>query len=395
MLMIQKKKLKATFLKIDGWALRFHKQPLLYRFIITDRAIYLGYYTRESSSKSYMYQYTKKSSVYRSFTDLFNSSWENANTSFSAIVPDRCGFVLDSFDIKPSLVINLTSSCNMKCTYCPEGGENLVKCSTLCGISQIKYLLTAYANYYREKKEPSVWEKTKDILLLKISLDTLKPHVFRKMTGVDGLRNVLENISFMKLKGLKIELNFVATQNNVDEIESVYNYAHSKKLVGLKVLTVNDFGDRVPVDNVEEELNALIEKLRKKNYIVTGLYVHNNKGIHMKRFISDGCTLTIVDHMNKGDSVTPMRTYSEACQECKYYPESVEVQTGLNKLCATGIMSLTMRSDGMLSFCRMQTSDETNLNGKKSEEAQEMVMTQLKNLKNAIIMKLAREDEKI
>lgn len=423
------KKLKETFPKIDGWVLRFHEQPLLYRFIITDRAIYLGYYTREPSSKSYMYRYTKKSSVYRSFTDLFNSSWENANTSFSAIVPDRCSFVLDNFDMKPSLVINLTSSCNMKCIYCPEGGENLVKCSTLCGISQVKYLLTAYANYYREKKwtekkvvrltggepllnferlsetlyhaqsegyekivlctnglllkqyyekEPAVWEKVKDILLLKISLDTLKPQVFRKMTGVDGLRTVLENISFMKLKGFKIELNFVATKNNVGEIESVYNYAHSKKLVGLKVLTVNDFGDRVPVDNVEEELNTLIEELRKKNYIETGLYVHNNKGIHMKRFISDGCTLTIVDHMNKGDSVTPRRTYSEACQDCKYYPESVEVQTGLNKPCATGIMSLTMRADGMLSFCRMQASDETNLSGKKLEEVQEMVRLQLK-----------------
>lgn len=48
------KKLKDTFPKTDGWALRFHEQPLLYRFIITDRSIYLGYYTREPSSKSYI-----------------------------------------------------------------------------------------------------------------------------------------------------------------------------------------------------------------------------------------------------------------------------------------------------------------------------------------------------
>ena len=423
------KKLKETFPKTDGWALRFHEQPLLYRFIITDCAIYLGYYTREPSSKSYMYRYAKQSSVYRSFTDLFNSSWENASTSFSTVVPDRCSFVLDNFDMKPSLVINLTSSCNMRCTYCPEGGENLVKCDNLCGISQIKYLLTAYANYYKKKKwtekkvvritggeplldferlsetlyhaqlegyekvvlctnglllkrcyeeSPAVWEKTKNILLLKISLDTLKPTIFKKMTGVDGLKTVLDNISFMRLKGFKIELNFVATKNNVGEIESVYNYAHGKKLVGLKVLTVNDFGDRVPADNVEKELNTLIEALRKKNYIETGLYVHNNKGIYMKRFIYDGCTLTIVDHMNKGDSVTPRRTYSEACQECNYYPESVEVQTSMNKPCATGIMSLTMRADGMLSFCRTQTDDETNLAGKTLEEVQKMVKVQLK-----------------
>lgn len=201
----------------------------------------------------------------------------------------------------------------------------------------------------------ATWEKVKDILLLKISLDTLKTTTFKKITGVDALQTVLENIVFMKSKGFKIELNFVATKMNVKEIEDAYNYAYSKKLVGLKVLTVNDFGDRIPIDDVEKELNELIGKLRKQNYIETGLYVHNNKGIHMKRFIHDGCTLTIVDHMNKGDSVTPRRTYSEACKDCKYYPESIEVQTGQNKPCATGIMSLTMRADGMLSFCRMQS----------------------------------------
>ena len=100
-----------------------------------------------------------------------------------------------------------------------------------------------------------------DVLLLKISLDTLKPQVFKDLTGVDELRTVLENISFMKLKGFKIELNFVATKKNVGEIESVYNYAHSKRLVGLKVLTVNDFGGIVSADNVEKELNLLIETL--------------------------------------------------------------------------------------------------------------------------------------
>ena len=82
--------------------------------------------------------------------------------------------------------------------------------------------------------------------------------------------------------------------------------------------------------------------------------------------------------MNKGDSVTPRRTYSEACKDCKYYPESIEVQTGQNKPCATGIMSLTMRADGMLSFCRMQTDSETYLNGISKKEVHEMVKIQLK-----------------
>lgn len=427
------KRLRDNFPDIASWKLRFHDQPLLFRFIMTDNYVYFGYYTREPSSRSRMYRYTNRSSIYRSLKDYFDSAWENANTNFSSVVPDRCSFVLDSFNMKPSLVINLGSKCNMHCRYCPEGGENLKDCSALCDITQIKYLLTAYAEYYREKQwtekkvvritggepllcfnslleilkhirtenyekivlctnglllkkcyetAPEIWDSVKNSLLLKISLDSLKPEIFENLTGTDQLQTVLENIAFTKAKGFKIELNFVATKCNVQEIETVYAYAQRLKLVGLKVLTVNDFGGRVPVDDVESELSTLIDKMRGKNYIETGLYVHNNKGIHMKRFIHDGCTLTIVDHMNKEKSVTPRRTYSDACQLCQYYPDSYEVQSGKSKPCATGIMSLTMRADGLLSFCRMKDTGEPYLCGKTLKEVKEIVKLQLKKFDN-------------
>lgn len=426
------KKLRDNFPKLASWNLRFHEQPLLFRFIMTDYHVYIGYYTREPSSKSCMYRYTKKSAIYRSLRDFFDSAWENGNTNFSSIVPDRCSFVLDSFNMKPSLVINLASVCNMNCKYCPEGGENLKKCNSLCEITQIKYLLTAYANYYRKKgwiekkvvritggeplldprrlletlqhaklegyekivlctngvflkkcyeNAPEIWESVKNILLLKISLDSIKPEIFKELTGSDELQTVLDNITFAKQKGFKIELNFVATKMNVREIEDVYSYAHRIKLVGVKVLTVNDFGGRIKSDDIEKELDDLIKKMRKKNYVETGLYVHNNKGIHMKRFIHDGCTLTIVDHMNRENSVTPRRTYGEVCQSCEYYPESPKVKSGINKPCATGIMSLTMRADGMLSFCRMVDSGKC-LKGKTLSEVQKIVEIQLKNFDN-------------
>lgn len=174
----------------------------------------------------------------------------------------------------------------------------------------------------------------------------------------------------------------MATKDNVREIETIYDYAYRIGLVGLKVLTINDFGGRIDSEDVEEELNFLIKRMREKHYVETGLYVHNNKGIHMKRFIHDGCTLTIVDHMNKENSVTPQRTYSNACKFCEYYPESYEVRTGKNKPCATGIMSLTMRADGLLSFCRMQDSSETWLIDKNLEEVKEMVKAQLMKFEN-------------
>lgn len=87
---------------------------------------------------------------------------------------------------------------------------------------------------------------------------------FKEMTGTDELQRVLDSIAFAKNKGFKVELNFVATKQNVKEIEIIYDYVHRMKLVGLKVLTINDFGGRVSVDDVETELNELIESMRKK-----------------------------------------------------------------------------------------------------------------------------------
>lgn len=427
------KRLRDNLPKISSWNLRFHELPLLFRFIITDSYVYFGYYTREPSSKSRMYRYTSQSSLYKSLTDFFNSAWENANTNFSSIIPDRCSFILDKFDMKPSLVINITSKCNMDCWYCPRGGENLKECDSLCEITQIEYLLKAYAEYYKEKNwkekkvvritggEPlldigrllkvlecakengyekivlctnglllrecyigneDIWESVKSILLLKISLDSMDEDVFEKLTKSKEMNIVLENIEFAKEMGFNIELNFVGTKSNVQEIENIYDYAYGKKLIGLKVLTINDFGGQIKVDNVEKELNILIEKMRKKNYIETGLYVHNNKGIHMKRFIRDGCTLTIVDHMNREKSVTPRRTYSESCDGCPYYPESRQVKFGKVKPCATGIMSLTMRADGILSYCRLRANKGTSLIGKNFQEVKEIVNEQLKKFEN-------------
>lgn len=426
------KELKDNFPMYNSWQLRFHEEPLYFRFIMTDSNVYLSYYTEKPSSESNMYCYTNKSFMYKDLEGFFKLAWKNAKTKFSSVVPDRCSFVLERFTMKPSLVINLTSSCNMNCKYCPEGGENLKKCEKLCDIEQIKYLISSYADYYKEnewtekkvlritggepllveqrlsetlkhaKKEEyekivlctngtmlkkcyeeytDVWESVKNILLLKISLDSLKPDVFKELTGTNMLDDVLDNISFAKQKGFKIELNFVAKEQNINEIEEIFDYAKEMNLVGVKVLTVNDFGGRVEPDNVETQLKELIKKLRNNDYQETDLYVHNNKGIYMKRFTCEECTLTIVDHMNGSQSVTPRRTYSEACKFCEFYPDSPKVKNGKNKPCATGIMSLTMRADGMLSFCRMKDRKNTCLNGMTKKEVKEVMKMELDNFK--------------
>lgn len=427
------KRLRDYIPELRKESIRYHEQPLLFRFIMTDKAVYLGYYAKEVSSKSAMYRYDNRSTMYASLKDFFDNAWFCANTDFETKIPDRCSFLEDRFTMQPSLVINLTDACNMNCRYCPVGGENLTNCSELCGIDQIKYLLTSYAFYcdakkWKEKrvlritggepllvsdrlnvvlthaksvgfqeivlctngimieecynKTPEVWEEVKEILLLKISLDSLEPKIFKKITKCDDLDTVLKNISFAKSKGFKIELNMVATKDNVTEIEDVYDYAYDNRLVGVKVLTINDFGGIVETENVKDELDAVIKRMREHNYIETGLYVHNNEGIHMKRFVHDSCTLTIVDHMNDTDSITPRRTYSELCKSCYHYPTSIRVKQKRKTPCATGIMSLTMRADGLLSFCRLRSEQGDMLNNKRKDEVTKAVERQMTFFEN-------------
>lgn len=266
-----------------------------------------------------------------------------------------------------------------------EGYEKIVLCTNGILLQEC----------YEDNSE--IWESVKSILLLKISLDSLRSDVFKEITRSKDLNIVINNILFAKRKNFKIELNFVATKLNVSEIRDVYDFAHELNLVGLKVLTVNDFGGRIESDDVEKELSNLISSLRNDNFVETGLYVHNNKGIYMKRFIKDGCTLTIVDHMNREKSVTPRRTYGEVCQTCDFYPDSYLVKSGNVKPCATGIMSMTMRADGVLSYCRMIDS-KMNISGKNKSEIQIIVEAMLKNFDNCYhyeIEEKKNNDEKI
>lgn len=56
----------------------------------------------------------------------------------------------------------------------------------------------------------------------------------------------------------------------------------------------------------------------------------------------------------------------------------------MKKPCATGIMSLTMRADGVLSFCRLQTDNaEDTLEDKRSlQQIKKVVDRQMKNFKD-------------
>ena len=397
---------------VSNTTIKYHKIPLMFRAIITSYAFYISIYENKDSSKSKMYRFDKSSELYESAVTHFELAWGNAKNQRQELSPDKAPHLLDEFSVIPSLVINVTDKCNMKCQYCPEGGENLSRNLTQCSEKSIKQLIEEFANniddtrkrviritggepllldsqrvtttilreayknkyskivlctngiFLRDayKKNKNDFDNVKNSLLLKISLDSLRADVFNKITRTKGqLNKVKDNIKFARDHGFKIELNMVAMDINVDEIIEIYKYAASLNLVGVKVLTVNDFGGQVKMESsVSDKLSVLVQDLSKSDEFSNdlNLFLNDNKGIEMKRFIGrNGCTITIVDHENNKGSITPRRVFCSECTTCKYYYPDSDSDI---KPCATGVMSITMRADGELSFCRLMKGVDIN-----------------------------------
>lgn len=98
---------------------------------------------------------------------------------------------------------------------------------------------------------------------------------------------------------------------------------------------------------ITSKLNEVMAQIKKERIKEHDVPLHDGAGIVMKRYHSKAyngsdCTLTIVDHNVTCESITPRRIFSEKCVDCRFYP------------CATGLLNLTLRADGMLSYCRLR-----------------------------------------
>lgn len=411
--------------------IRFHDTPLIFRLLFTEKHLYLGYYEPEKDSvHTEIFQFDKESPTYKTYLKFYNNQWIIAKRKIPAEIPSNYSFLNETFIADPSLVINITSQCNMNCIYCPTGGENLIEINQNECISKdsLQKLVLGFGEVITNKKgkpilritggEPLInnetrekvinifnsaqkyekiifctnamcfeeaynenireWESVKSKLTLKISLDTIDKYKFNGITTgklcnnekISNFDIVIKNIKFAKSKGFRIEINLVATQYNIQEkkdIIDVFEFAQKLGLVGVKVLTVNDFGGKVTIGQTKKEkeqigaiLKEVIEYMKKCEYEEVTAYSHGNKGIQMRRFIArsdkdEVCTLTIVDHNAFNTSITPVRTFSDFCSSCRYYFDSKDVKKGLVQPCNTGIMSLTLRADGLLCPCRLRT----------------------------------------
>lgn len=405
----------STFCKLENYNTRFFDYIPYFRLYLTPTHLYFSSYKEGVHARDEeVFCFDNTTEMYMLFSKYYDYVWDNSSDELyiaeSDLPPDKKHLLLDRWSVKPSLVVNVCAKCNMNCRYCPEGGENLdvIADEECCTEQKIASLVRTFSNCNTNKViritggEPLVsakirkrtakimqasscykkiilctngvfikeaynenkrlWEQLKSKMLLKISLDTLEPKLFQDITGCDQTvhSKILEGIRFIQRKGFQIELNIVVQEENVYEIADLFEFAKKENLIGVKVLTVNDFGGRVDVSTLEREhvakkLNEIMQKMRKVGLQEHDASLHDGAGIVMKRYhakSNDGsdCTLTIVDHNVTGESITPRRTFSEACLSCRYYP------------CATGLLNLTLRADGMLSYCRLRTESAVSIN---------------------------------
>ena len=198
------------------------------------------------------------------------------------------------------LRISLTDRCNLKCFYCFKDNTVFYEKEEILTIEEIKFLISVFHNNFGVKKirftggEPlirrgieNLVEGLKDLnlqvnittngVLLKdfadffaknninvnVSLDTLIPETFRKISGSDELAKVIEGIDKSIKLGINLKINTVLLLGiNDDEIFDLIEFAFSRK-VPIRFIELMPFVDESLWRKYfisEDEIKKKIEK---------------------------------------------------------------------------------------------------------------------------------------
>lgn len=286
----------------------------------------------------------------------------------------------------PALRVALTTCCNLRCEYCPPKGENFINTKNdlsakkLLSILNVFYeigfrhfgftggepllrndlhlilrecskfqdsFLKLYTNGILLKERIEI---LRNLNLIKLSLDSIERNKYRKITGKEKLKSVLEGLESAIENKIKIRINAVLTQKNFDGMLNLIDFCCSKK-IDLKILDLNCFD--TPGHSIwrrlyksPSEIAGLLERNGLTKRII---YTTGNYGIPMPEFRWNGTSIRIKD--TKESSV-----YSPACKSCRYF------------LCQEGLYHLTLTSDGKLKMCRHRPDIYTDLSQKTDSE---------------------------
>jgi cyclic pyranopterin phosphate synthase len=260
--------------------------------------------------------------------------------------------------------VSLTPKCNLSCIYCHKEGEKspkeqlsavdiaeILRVAAKFEIRSVKFTggepllrpdLVSIVQSVPAGMESSLTTngtlladlardlKTSGLRRVNVSIDSLNPETYKKITGVDNLSDVLEGITAALDVGLTpVKLNMVVLDGiNDNEIEDFLAFVRGNRNLILQLIELMHFNDC----NYHGELNVVEEMLASRSKQIITRRMH-----HRKKYCLDGAEVEVVRPLHN----------TEFCAFC-------------NRLRVT--------SDGKLKPCLLRTDNHIDVRGKKNEE---------------------------
>jgi cyclic pyranopterin phosphate synthase len=263
-----------------------------------------------------------------------------------------------------NLRVSLTPKCNLSCIYCHKEGEKspkdqisaeeiaeVLRVAATFEIRSVKFtggepllrtdLIDIVTSVPRAMESSLTTNGTlladcaaalKDAGLrrVNVSLDSLNPETYKKITGIDRLSDVLAGIEAALDAGLTpVKLNMVVLEGiNDSEIDDFLAYVRGNRHLVLQLIELMHFNDC----NYHGDLHGLEDSLASRSKEIITRRMH-----HRKKYCLDGAEVEVVRP----------RHNTEFCAFC-------------NRLRVT--------SDGKLKPCLLRTDNHIDIRGKKGVE---------------------------
>jgi GTP 3',8-cyclase len=275
----------------------------------------------------------------------------------------------DSFNRPVSnLRISLTPQCNLSCIYCHREGERapagplstaeiaeVLRVAAGFGIRSVKFtggepmLRSDLLEIIRSVPVGMESSMTTNGTLLaglaadlkqaglrrvNVSIDSLDPVTYKKITGTDRLSDVLEGIDAALATSLTpVKLNMVVLKGiNDHEIDDFLAYVRGNRDLVLQLIELMNFND---CDH-HGDLNGLETSLASRSKQIVTRRMH-----HRKKYCLDGAEVEVVRPLHN----------TEFCAFC-------------NRLRVT--------SDGKLKPCLLRTDNHVDIRGKSGKELEDL-----------------------
>jgi len=267
-----------------------------------------------------------------------------------------------------NLRISLTQQCNLSCMYCHAEGERtpeyqmtadevivVMKVAAKFGIRSVKFtggepLLRADLVHI-VKSVPAGMEaslttngtlladlagelKCAGLRRVNVSIDSLNPATYKKITGSDRLDGVLEGIRAAIDVGLTpIKLNMVVLAGiNDTEIDDFLAFVRGNRNLVLQLIELMHFHDC----SYHGDLNKVEDALASRSRQIITRRMH-----HRKKYCLDGAEVEVVRPLHN----------TEFCAFCN---------------------RLRLTSDGKLKPCLLRTDNHISIRGKTQKEVEEL-----------------------